>query len=64
MLTNQDFHDDYINRWQDLANGPLSCDFMVYVLDSMVAVIEPEMPRQSSNLGWYISLLGSLTLLI
>ena len=27
MLTNQEFHDDYINRWQDLANGPLSCDF-------------------------------------
>ena len=51
MLTNQDFHDDYINRWQDLANGPLSCDFMVYLLDSMVAVIEPEMPRQVATWG-------------
>ena len=51
MLTNQEFHDDYINRWQDLANGGLSCDFMIYVLDSMVAVIEPEMPRQIATWG-------------
>mgnify|MGYP003683082825 FL=1 len=51
MLTNQEFHDDYINRWQDLANGGLSCDFMIYVLDSMVAVIEPEMPRQITTWG-------------
>tara|TARA_B100001250_G_scaffold160624_1_gene137996 strand:+ start:11086 stop:14616 length:3531 start_codon:yes stop_codon:yes gene_type:complete len=51
MLTNQDFHDDYINRWQDLANGPLSCDFMIHILDSMVAVIEPEMPRQITTWG-------------
>ena len=51
MLTNQEFHDDYINRWQDLANGGLSCDFMIYVLDSMIAVIEPEMPRQITTWG-------------
>jgi gliding motility-associated-like protein len=51
MLTNQEFHDDYINRWQDLSNGGLSCDFMIYVLDSMVAVIEPEMPRQIATWG-------------
>ncbi len=51
MLTNQDFHDDYINRWQDLANGPLSCTFMVDLLDSMIAVIDPEMPRQITTWG-------------
>ncbi|MEC7863651.1 MAG: CotH kinase family protein [Bacteroidota bacterium] len=51
MLTNQEFHDDYINRWQDLANGPLSCSFMIHILDSMVAVIDPEMPRQISTWG-------------
>jgi gliding motility-associated-like protein len=51
MLTNQEFHDDYINRWQDLANGPLSCDFMVHILDSMIAVIDPEMPRQITTWG-------------
>ena len=51
MLTNQEFHDDYINRWQDLANGPLSCSFMIHILDSMIAVINPEMPRQISTWG-------------
>jgi PKD repeat protein len=51
MLANQEFHDDYINRWQDLANGPLSCAFMIQILDSMVSVIEPEMPRQISTWG-------------
>mgnify|MGYP001161477982 CR=1 FL=1 len=51
MLTNQEFHDDYINRWQDLANGPLSCDFMIHILDSMIAVIDPEMPRQIAKWG-------------
>ena len=51
MLNNQDFHDEYINRWQDLANGGLSCAFMINVLDSMIAVIEPEMPRQITTWG-------------
>ena len=51
LLTNNDFHDDYINRWQDLANGPLSCTYMVDLLDSMIAVIDPEMPRQISTWG-------------
>ena len=51
MLTNQEFHDDYINRWLDLANGPLSCSFMIHILDSMVAVIDPEMPRQITTWG-------------
>ena len=51
MLTNQEFHDDYINRWQDLANGPLSCTYMIHILDSMIAVIDPEMPRQIATWG-------------
>jgi len=51
MLTNQEFHDEYINRWQDLANGPLSCTFMIHILDSMISVIEPEMPRQITTWG-------------
>ena len=51
MLTNEEFHDDYINRWQDLANGPLSCAFMIHILDSMIAVIDPEMPRQITTWG-------------
>ena len=51
MLTNEEFHDDYINRWQDLSNGALSCSFMINILDSMVAVIDPEMTRQISRWG-------------
>jgi hypothetical protein len=51
LLTNQDFHNDYINRWQDLANGAFSCDYMVYLLDSLIDVINPEMPRQISTWG-------------
>ena len=51
LLTNPDFFDDYINRWQDLANGPLSCANMVGLLDSMIAIINPEMPRQISRWG-------------
>ena len=64
MLTNQEFHDDYINRWQDLANGPLSCDFMIQVLDSMIAVIDPEMPRQIAKWGGtYIAWQNNVTTL-
>ena len=51
LLTNDDFFDDYINRWQDLANGPLSCSNMVGLLDSMIAIINPEMPRQINRWG-------------
>jgi PKD repeat protein len=51
MLTNQEFHDDYVNRWQDLANSSFSCTFMIHILDSMIAVIDPEMPRQITTWG-------------
>ena len=51
LLTNNSFHDDYINRWQDLANGPFSCAAMVNLLDSMINIIDPEMPRQISRWG-------------
>ena len=51
LLNNSDFFDDYLNRWQDLANGYLSCDTMIAVLDSMINVIDPEMPRQIAKWG-------------
>ena len=51
FLTNDNFFQDYVNRWQDLAEGPLSCQNMIDLLDSMIAVIEPEMPRQISTWG-------------
>ncbi len=51
FLTNDDFFTDYVNRWQDLAIGDLSCVNMIDILDSMVAVIEPEMPGQIAKWG-------------
>ena len=45
------FFDDYLNRWQDLANSHLSCQNMILLLDSMISIIDPEMPRQISTWG-------------
>ena len=51
FLTNDVFFTDYVNRWQDLATGDLSCQNMVDLLDSMIAVIDPEMPGQIAKWG-------------
>lgn len=45
----------YITRYADLLNTHLSCDRIVEVFDSMVAVIAPEMPRQISRWGGNLS---------
>lgn len=44
LLNNPDFKQYYVSRYIDLTNTVLSCDYMLHVLDSMVAIIEPEMP--------------------
>lgn len=46
LLENDDFRNLYINRYADLLNTTLSCDFAIHHLDSLLAFIEPEMPRQ------------------
>ena len=51
LFDNDDFWHTYINRWADLGNTAFSCENMHAVLDSMVAVIEPEMPRQFDRWG-------------
>ena len=51
LLGNETFWNTYINRWADLGNTAFSCPNMHAVLDSMVAVIEPEMPRQLERWG-------------
>ena len=51
LLGNETFWNTYINRWADLGNTAFSCTNMHAVLDSMVAVIEPEMPRQLDRWG-------------
>lgn len=51
LMGNETFWNTYINRWADLGNTWFTCETMNAVLDSMVAVIEPEMPRQCERWG-------------
>ncbi|PCJ82267.1 MAG: hypothetical protein COA49_01865 [Bacteroidetes bacterium] len=51
LMDNETFYSTYINRWADLGNTYFTCDYMNAVLDSMVLVIEPEMPRQCERWG-------------
>lgn len=51
LLKNPEFYEDYINRYIDLNNSALSCDNMVALLDSLIGVITPEMPRHISKWG-------------
>ena len=63
-ILNSDFFDDYLNRWQDLANGYLSCDTMIAILDSMINVIDPEMPRQIAKWGGTYTASGQASAMI
>lgn len=45
------FSNYYINRYIDLNNTTFSCDYMIGFLDSLVAIIEPEMPGQIARWG-------------
>ncbi|MFN3875292.1 MAG: T9SS type B sorting domain-containing protein, partial [Flavobacteriales bacterium] len=54
---NETVRDWYVNSYIDLGNTLFSCDFMLPFLDSLVANIAPEMPRQvarwsGSVAGW------------
>ena len=51
LLSNQSFFADYINRWTDLSNSYFSCEFLVNHLDSLIDLIEPEMPMQIERWG-------------
>ncbi len=51
LFDNEQFFADYINRYAQLSNGIFSCDRMIEVLDSMIAVIDPEMTRQCQRWG-------------
>lgn len=58
LSANEQFFQLYINRYADLTNTYLGCEYMIALLDSMIARIEPEMPRQiarwnnGSMAGW------------
>ena len=51
LLNNDEFFTDYINRWTDLSNNYFSCEFLISHLDSLINLIEPEMPRQIDRWG-------------
>jgi len=51
LLTNQDFFDDYINRWSDMKNTYFDCAYMINYLDSLINIIDPEMPGQINQWG-------------
>jgi hypothetical protein len=49
LRTNPTFEQFYISRQADLMNRVYSCDNMLHVLDSMVAVIQPEMAQHAAR---------------
>ena len=51
LLTNQEFFDDYINRWSDMKNTYFDCTYMITYLDSLINIIDPEMPGQIAQWG-------------
>ncbi len=55
LMANEDFHSLYVNRYADLNNSYFTCDFMIGLLDSMLAAIEPEMPAHIDRWGGSLS---------
>lgn len=51
MNENPQVRQQYITRYADLLNTKFSCTNLIEILDSMVAVIEPEMPLQVEKWG-------------
>jgi hypothetical protein len=51
LRENPDFEQFYLSRYADLFNTTYSCDNMLFTLDSMMQVIEPEMDRHAER--WY-----------
>lgn len=51
LFDNPDFFADYIQRYAELSNTIFSCERMIEVLDSMIIVIDPEMPRHTQRWG-------------
>lgn len=51
LMANAEFQQEYITRYADLSNGVFSCPEMHAILDSMVAVITPEMAGQTTRWG-------------
>lgn len=46
LMPNQTFYQYYVSRYIDLSNTVFQCSYMNALLDSMIAVIQPEMQAQ------------------
>ncbi|MDX1348789.1 MAG: CotH kinase family protein [Putridiphycobacter sp.] len=55
LMANPIFEQAYISRYIDLSNTIFSCDNMIAILDSMAAVIRPEMANQTARWGSSVS---------
>lgn len=51
LLKNPTFKQLYESRYIDLLNSTFGCDYALSLLDSMIAVITPEMPRHITKWG-------------
>ncbi len=51
LFNNPEFKALYVNRYADLLNTALSCQYMIALLDSMTNTIAPEMVRQCARWG-------------
>lgn len=51
LMANDQFREQYIDRYADLINSGLSCASTVQHLDSLVALIDPEMDRHCDRWG-------------
>ncbi|MBK9506457.1 MAG: CotH kinase family protein [Chitinophagales bacterium] len=51
LRTNAEFEQFYLSRYTDLYNTTFSCENMLNSLDSMMAIIEPEMNQHADR--WY-----------
>lgn len=47
----EEFRREYYARQADMINTAFSCESMLHTLDSLIAIIEPEMPRQIERWG-------------
>ena len=51
LMDNETFSQYYISRFIDLSNTLYSCEYMQYVLDSLISLIQPEMQRHVNKWG-------------
>jgi gliding motility-associated-like protein len=55
LMDNPGFKTYYVNRWIELSNTVFSCDNMIPKLDSLIAILTPEMPAQIAKWGGTMS---------